>query len=56
MEEKSENTNIPLSYTFSFINALLIIYSQIFVKSKNNNERLLKYSNFIFNGRKIRKY
>ena len=47
MEEKSENTSIPLSYTFSFINALLIIYSQIFVKSKNNNERYLKFRIFL---------
>ena len=47
MEEKAENTSIPLSYTFSFINILLIIYSQICVKSKNNNERLLKFRIFL---------
>ena len=47
MEEKSENISIPLSYTFSFINVLLIIYSQIYVKSKNNNERYLKFRIFL---------
>jgi hypothetical protein len=47
MEEKSENISIPLSYTFSFINALLIIYTQICLKSKNNQERLLKFRIFL---------
>ena len=47
MEEKAENTSIPLSYTFSFINALLIIYTQICLKSKNNQERLLKFRIFL---------
>jgi hypothetical protein len=47
MEEKSENISIPLSYTFSFINVLLIIYTQICLKSKNNQERLLKFRIFL---------
>ena len=47
MEENTEEINIPLSYIFSLFNVLFIIYSQYFVKSKDNKERLLKFRIFL---------
>ena len=47
MDEKLSNVSIFLSYTFSFINAALIIYSQIFIKSNDNQIRLLKFRIFL---------
>ena len=47
MDEQFPKIFIILSYTFSFINASLIIYSQVFIKSKGNNSRLLKFRLFL---------
>ena len=47
MDEKLKLNIIPLSYIFSSINAFLIIYSQIFIKSNNNHERLFKFRIFL---------
>ena len=50
MDEKLKLKIIPLSYIYSCLNALLIIYSQIFVKSNDNNdnnERLFKFRIFL---------
>ena len=47
MDEKYPITFIILSYTFSLINAFLIIYSQVFIKSNDNQSRLLKFRIFL---------
>lgn len=47
MDEKLKLNIIPLSYIISCINALLIIYSQIFIKSNDNHERLFKFRIFL---------
>lgn len=43
MEENNEIKNIISSYFFSLVNAILIIYSQLFIKSNDNQERYLKF-------------
>ena len=43
MEENKEIKNIISSYFFSLVNAILIIYSQLFIKSNDNQERYLKF-------------
>ena len=48
MDEKNISKNIiTFSYTYSFINAALMIYSQFFIKSNNNQSRLLKFRIFL---------
>jgi len=47
MDEKLIKESIILSYIFSFFNASLIIYSQIFVKSNDNFIRMLKFKIFL---------
>ena len=47
VDDKLSDVSILLSYIFSFINAVLIIYSQVFIKSNNNETRLLKFRIFL---------